>query len=311
MHLRHLGYACINRSLEKTTGRTFRLANLSADRVREIGGANLDALYDILRWNVSRDIRFFRVSSGVIPFASHDAFDLDWETMFSAKLKRIRAYVEQEALRLTLHPGQYTVLTSPNEDVVGRAIAELDYQADFLQAVDPWQGTMTLHIGGAYGDREAAKDRFADAFERLSPSSKQRLALENDDTTYGTDEVLAFCQRIGVPMIFDYFHHLIFPGSDNEGLAEKIEAIAETWSGRPPHGRVPKFHLSSARPDGRRTAHADLLEEADLNRFLALMTDVPGDAPYDVMVEAKEKELAILPLRSYQRHAGAVEETEA
>ncbi len=302
MYLRHLGYACINRSLEKTTGRTFRLASLSAERVREVGGANLDALYDILRWNVSRNIRFFRVSSGIIPFASHDEFDLDWQTMFSPKLDRIRAYVEQEGLRVTLHPGQYTVLTSPKPDVVERAIAELDYQAAFLDAVDPWQGTMTLHVGGAYGDREAAKDRFADAFERLSPLSQRCLALENDDTTYGTDEVLAFCQRIGVPMIFDYFHHTIFPGSDDEGLTEKIEAIVETWD-----GRVPKFHLSSARPEGRRTAHADLLEESDLQRFLSIMTDVPVDAPFDVMVEAKEKELAVLPLRSYQAQTQEVE----
>ncbi len=305
MHLRHLGYACINRSLDKTTGRTFRLANLSREKVREIGGANLDALYEILRWNVSRDLRFFRISSGVIPFASHVAFDLDWQTMFAPKLDRIRAYVEQESLRLTLHPGQYTVLTSPNSEVVDRAIAELDYQAAFLDAVDPWQSTMTLHIGGAYGDREAAKDRFAEAFERLTASSKNRLALENDDTTYGTDEVLDFAQRIGVPMIFDYFHHTIFPGADNEGLTEKIEAITETWSDRLPNAGVPKFHLSSAREGGRRTAHADLLEESDLLRFLAIMSDVPSDAPFDVMVEAKEKELAVLPLRSYQTRAAA------
>lgn len=300
MHLRYLGYACINRSLERTTGRTFRLANLSADKVREIGGANLDALFEIIRWNVSRDLRFFRVSSGVIPFASHEAFELDWQAMFGPQLARIRDYVEQEGLRLTLHPGQYTVLTSPNSQVVDRSIAELDYQAAFLDAVDPWQGTMTLHVGGAYGDREAAKDRFARAYERLSPSSQARLALENDDTTYGLDEVLAFAQRIGVPMIFDYFHHLVFPGSDNEGLSEKVEAVVETWG-----GRVPKFHLSSARPDGRKGAHADLLEEADLQAFLALMDQVPSDAPYDVMVEAKEKELAVLPLRQYQRHAYA------
>jgi UV DNA damage endonuclease len=298
MHLRHLGYACINRTLETTTGRTFRLANLSANKVREIGGANLDALMAILRWNVSRDLRFFRVSSAVIPFASHEAFAHDWQSMFAPQLARIRDYVEQEGLRVTLHPGQYTVLTSPDPSVVARSIAELDYQAAFLEAVDPWQGTMTLHVGGAYGDREAAKDRFAQAFGQLSPSSQARLALENDDTTYGLDEVLAFAQRIGVPMIVDYFHHLIFPGSDNEGLTEKIEAVVETWQ-----GRVPKFHLSSARPDGRRTAHADLLEEADLQAFIALMDEVPGDTPYDVMVEAKEKELAILPLRSYQRRA--------
>lgn len=292
MKLRYLGYACTNVTLSCTTGRTLRLANLNEARAAEVIAENLNTLMDVLRWNVSQGIRFFRVSSAVIPLASHEAFTLEWQTRFAAELGEIRTFVEDNALRLSMHPGQYTVLNAPRPEVVQKAVAELEYHAAFLEAVDPAQGTMTLHVGGAYGDKTAALGRFAENFAQLSPDAQRRLTLENDDRTFKAGEVLGLCKTLGVPMIFDFWHHKLNPTSAtwDEDLEVLLPQIVDTWG-----GRVPKFHLSSAR--GLGTAHADLIEPVDFAQVEHFLGSFGGDRPYDVMLEAKLKEVALLGLR--------------
>ena len=290
MNLRHLGYACTNTTLSCTTGRTLRLANLSEARAAEVIAENLATLQEVLRWNVRHGIRFFRVSSSVIPLASHTAFSLDWRAQFATELAELRAATEN-GLRLSMHPGQYTVLNAPRPEVVQAALRELEYHASFLEAVDPEQGTMTLHVGGAYGDKTAALARFTEGFAQLSPNARQRLTLENDDRTFHAEEVLGLCERLGIPMIFDFWHHKLNPSSKtwDEGLAALLPRIVATWG-----ERVPKFHLSSAR--GLGTAHADLIELEDFRQVEHFLSGFGGNRPYDLMLEAKLKEVALLRL---------------
>ena len=292
MNLRYLGYVGQNLTLGETTGRTLRLANLTETRALEVTALNLAALERILKWNVAHGIHFFRVASSVVPFASHPAFTLDWRAALSEELANIRAFVQQHDLRLSVHPGQYTVLNSPDEKIVARAVAELEYHAQFLEAVDPVSGTMTLHIGGLYGDKEVALARFADNAALLSPSARARLTLENDDKLYGIREVLALCEALGLPAVFDIFHHKCHPGPHNwrEDLPELLERVVRSWG-----KKVPKLHLSSAREPGK-TAHADTIRTEDLAELTMLMADVAGNEAYDVMLEAKLKDKALLEL---------------
>jgi UV DNA damage endonuclease len=298
MYLRHLGYACKNVTLGLDTGRSFRLASLTPERVRDTVAMNLDALEAILRWNVQQNIRFLRVSSDVVPFASHPASSFDWEAAFAERLAEIRDYAAAEGVRLSMHPGQFTVLSSPRPEVVEAALADLDWQARFMHALDPDEGTLTLHAGGAYGDKPSALERFAYNFRRLSPLAQRMLILENDDKVYHADDVLPLCERLGVPMVFDFFHHRVFhaDGRREAGLLDVLARVVDTWG-----ERVPKFHLSSAKEGGPRTAHADLVLEADLQAALDLMAQVGGDRPFDVMLEAKQKDCAVLPLVGFQQ----------
>ena len=291
MNLRYLGYACTNVTLSCTTGRTLRLANLSEARAAEVIAENLQTLMDVLRWNISQGIYFFRIASSVVPLASHEAFTLDWRTHFAAELAEIRTFVDDNNLRLSMHPGQYTVLNAPRPEVVQKAVRELEYHADFLDAVDPAQGTMTLHVGGAYGDKAASLGRFAENFTRLSPNAQKRLTLENDDRTYTAGEVLKLCEKLGVPMIFDFWHHKLNPTAEtwDAELDALLPHIVDTWG-----ERVPKFHLSSAR--GLGTAHADLIEPVDFGQVEHFLGSFGGDKPYDLMLEAKLKEVALLQL---------------
>ncbi|HEX8298375.1 MAG TPA: UV DNA damage repair endonuclease UvsE [Rubricoccaceae bacterium] len=294
MRLRHLGYACLNTTLG-TKSRTVRLANLRTEAVIPVVAQNLDDVLASLRWNVAHGIRFFRISSDLIPFGPLAAFPFDWAEAFDWKFRQIRGLVKAEGLRVTSHPGQYTVLNSPREKVVQDSVDELNHQARVLKLMDP-KGTMTLHVGGAYGDKPSAMDAFERNLPRLSDESRSRLALENDDTTYTLAETVGLAERTGLAVIVDLFHHRLNPSgaTEDEGLIPLLDRAVATWNGRPP-----KLHLSSHKP-GTRTGHADFLDMDDVQALVDIMTQVgPADAPYDVMLEAKRKELAVLEVQHY------------
>ncbi len=291
MKLRHLGYPCTNVMLNLTTGRTLRLANLKEPWLSEVVRENLSTLLVALRWNVERDIYFFRVASSVIPLASHEAFPTDWRSAFAEELAQIHAFVEANDLRLSMHPGQYTILNAQRPEVVAAAVRELDYHAAFLAATDPQSGTITLHVGGAYGDKAAALARFAENFPRLSLEAQSRLTLENDDRTFTAGEVLGLCETLNVPVVFDFFHHKLNPTLEtwDAELVPLLERVVKTWG-----SRIPKLHLSS--PRDFTTAHADLVEAEDFAQAVDALAQVGGDAPYDLMLEAKLKDVALLRL---------------
>ncbi len=291
MKLRYLGYPCTNVTLNLTTGRTLRLANLKEPRLSKVVRENLSTLLELLRWNVARDIRFFRVASSVVPLASHEAFPTDWQTAFADELAQIRAFVEANDLRLSMHPGQYTILNAQRLEVVEAAVRELEYHAAFLAATDPRSGTITLHVGGAYGDKTAALARFAANFSQLSLEAQARLTLENDDRTFTAGEVLGLCETLNVPVVFDFFHHKLNPTLEtwDAELVPLLGRVVKTWG-----SRIPKLHLSS--PRDFTTAHADLVEAGDFAQAVDALAQFGGDAPYDLMLEAKLKDVALLRL---------------
>ena len=300
MHLRHLGYACQNLTLG-TKSRTVRLANLRTETAIPVITQNLDDVLAALRWNAAHGLRFFRISSDLIPFGPLPVFPFDWAAAFDWKFREIRRFVKAEAMRVTSHPGQYTVLNSPREEVVQASLDELEHQARVLALMDgTGLGTMTLHVGGAYGDKAAAMNRFAQNLERLSDAARQRLILENDDTTYTLAETVGLAERTGLAVVVDLFHHRLNPSgaTADEGLADLLARAVATWN-----GRAPKLHLSSHKP-GTRTGHADFLDMDDVQALVDVMAPVPDargrtDAPFDLMLEAKHKECAALEVAAF------------
>jgi UV DNA damage endonuclease len=160
--IRRLGYACIALGSPATTNRTCRLANATPERLRELIAANLDGLAEVLRYNARLDLRFFRLSSQIVPFASHPVNTLRWWDEFADQLAAIGAFARSEGMRLTMHPGQYTVLSAARPAVVAAAIADLVYHARLLDSLGvDLSGKLTIHGGGTYGDKSAAMGRFA------------------------------------------------------------------------------------------------------------------------------------------------------
>jgi len=274
-----IGYACINTQLP-TSARTVRLANATPERLRELIASNLDALETILRWNAEHDIRVFRLTSNLVPLASHPANTLAWWDEFGDRLAGIGAVVRREELALSTHPGQYTVLGSARPEVVTAAVAELEYHARLFDAMELPDPHIVVHVTGT-------DDRFARAFEQLSTGAQRRLVLENDERRSLAD-ALQLAGLLGTRVVFDSFHHSLNPSLDGAGTRELALLAAAGWDGRQ------EVHFSTQQAGKRPGAHADAL---DLEAFAVFAGDV-GDLPLDCVLEVKDKERSTLAARA-------------
>jgi UV DNA damage endonuclease len=303
--IRRLGYACIALDSGATTNRTCRLANATPGRLRELIAANLDGLAAVLRYNAAHDIRLFRISSVVIPFAGHPVNRVPWWEEFGAELTAIGTFARAQGMRLSTHPGQFTVLSSPREEVVAAALRDLRYHARLLDALGLGaEHKMVLHGGGAYGDRRAAMGRFVSVYHALPEPVRRRLVLENDDTTYTTGDVLAFHGATGVPLVFDALHEAANPTPGGRDRPALLAACFATWGA--PDG-PPKTHFSTQDATKRPGAHAERIDPGDFRGFVA----DTGPAAVDCMLEAKAKERALLSLRDALRGSPFGEEAPA
>jgi UV DNA damage endonuclease len=281
-----VGYACINRSIGCTSGRTFRLASYSEKRLVETVEHSLDCLGRLLQWNRAHGIRFFRITSDLVPFASHPVCRVDWSRRFRAQFARLGRFVLRHKMRVSLHPDQFVLLNAREERVVRSSIAELEYQAKMLDLMGLGRSAkLQVHLGAAYGDKPGSKDVFCRQYERLPVAVRRRLAVENDDRIYTVADCLEVSERTGIPVVFDVFHHKL--NSSGESVAEALRKCAATW--RRTDG-PPMVDYSSQQPGARRGAHAEHIDLRDFRRFAAQTAGLP----VDVMLESKDKEASAL-----------------
>lgn len=280
-----LGYACMNTEL-KTVFRTLRLATAEkegVEKIKELTIKNMETTLEVIRWNLDQGILFYRASSSIVPLSTHPINDWRWweDEDFLAIAGEIRRLVNEHGIRVSVHPGQYTVLNSPKPEVVRKSIEDLEYHDKLIQLLG---GTdIILHTGGAYGDKDTAKRRFADNYLMLSDSILQRLRLENDDKTFTLRDVLDVHAMCKVPICFDIHHH----NCNNDGEPVDFSEILATWEG---YGR-PKIHISTGREGFTDLRHHDLISEEDFAELLKLVEGYE----VDIMFEAKLKEQAVLP----------------
>jgi UV DNA damage endonuclease len=260
---------------------------------------SLERLRAILHYLDRKDIRMYRMATALAPYASHPEL-----TQFhgqvgecAGELAEVGQLARELDIRLSSHPGQYTVLNSERPEVRAAAAAELEVQAALLDAMGLGsEAVVVLHVGGGTGGVAAAADRFLAGVERLSERARTRLTVENDDRLFGVGDVLGIADRAGLRVVFDIHHHRCH---DPEGIddREALERSLATW----PAGVTPKVHFSSPRLDlgegGRLPqlrAHADLIDPMAFEAFLG---QTAAGLELDVMLEAKAKDLALLRLR--------------
>jgi UV DNA damage endonuclease len=271
---------------------------------------SLGRLRAILDYLVANDIRMYRVATALAPYASHPELPQfhDQVSECAEELAVLGELFRERDIRLSSHPGQYTVLNSEHEKVRVAAAAELEVQASLLDAMGlDAESVVVLHVGGTAGGKTAACDRFLAGLEPVSHAARRRLVIENDDRSFSITDVAALAGQAGLRVVWDVLHHHC---NDPNGLTDR-EALAmalNTW----PLDLTPKIHYSSPRLDlqersvrrGRRVerklvlpplrAHADLVDPIGFERFLR---DVAGERDFDVMLEAKAKDLALIRLR--------------
>jgi len=286
----NLGYACINMSMGKkvTTNRTMVNRTFKAkglDYVSELALLNAKDIIKILEWNRLNGIKFFRLSSALIPWGDQlDLTQLKDYKEIKSELKKAGDFAKYWGIRITSHPGPFNVLVSPKESVVLKTIADLELHGkvfDMMGLSKTPYNKINIHCNGVYGDKIAAMDRFCKNFKRLSNSVRSRLTIENDDkaSMYSVCDLMYIHERIGIPIVFDYHHYKFCSGVLTED--EALEVAASTW----PRGITPVVHYSESKEGSKPQAHSDYIKELPNTYGINV----------DIMVEAKAKELAILP----------------
>lgn len=262
-----------------------------AARIKKVSQLCLDNAYALLmaiNYCHSNRIGSFRVNSQILPLKTHPDLSYDIKQLPQADeiesvFRQCGLVAAKNNIRLTFHPDQFILLSSPNKEVTRKSIQELEYQAE----VSEWIGAdvINIHGGGAYGDKKSALDRVACAVDTLNKSVRKRLTFENDDRVYTPSDLLPLCEKTGIPLVYDVHHHRCL--SDKLTIEKVTDMAIRTWD------REPLFHISSPKFGWKGKTpnlHHDYI---DINDF----PDCWRNLDITVEVEAKAKELAVKKLR--------------
>lgn len=285
-----LGYPAINQAFSCRSSGTFRLASFSDARMTATIEANLACLRRTLEWNVAQRLTFFRISSGLIPFASHPvSAGYDWRARFADELAGLGEYARQNGMRISLHPGQFTVITSPNPATVTASAAELGYHADLLEAMGLDRShKFQVHLGGSFGDPDATLRLFAERWRELPEPVRERLVIENDERSASVADCVRLHGWTGIPVLFDTLHHTVKNAGETQLKA--LDAARGTWSEA---DGVPLVDYSTQDDDKRPGAHTRTLDVEDFRSFVKRLRG----RDVDVMLEIKNKEASALQAR--------------
>ncbi|PAB56726.1 UV DNA damage repair endonuclease UvsE [Anaeromicrobium sediminis] len=291
------GYVAIALKLGKITtssNLTFaRYKTLSTEKklmeLKRVTRSNVEALEKILKYNGKNNIHFYRITSKLIPLATHPEVEWDFERYFCRDLKIIGNIVKKYNMRVDTHPDQFNVLNSIKEDVIEKTIKNLMHHNKHFECMEYPQGKMVIHIGSSQGGKKQATKRLIENFHKLPDILKGRLIFENDDKTFTAKEVLDICDEIKAPMVLDIHHHLC--NNKGEKIKDIIKPIFDTWEGE---YFPPKIHISSPKEGGNDRKHADYIRIEDFIGFIEKCQHLNRD--FDVMIEAKKKDLAMFNL---------------
>lgn len=292
--IRNFGYACKNMTLNQTakvlTDRTCRMDKFSIARANELALKNSADLLPILEWNYENKIYFFRVGSGIFPFIDHPTLqykvtDLPDASAIQTNLQTAGAFAKQKRMRLSCHPGPYTCLASPNPKTVEKSILGLQMHSTLADMLGYGaEFAINIHIGGVYENKLETAKRFAEQYALLPVAIRERLTIENDDkeSMWSMSDLfeLIVPRCPAIKLVLDIHHHKF---CNRESLQDAATMAFSTWAG---FCEIPKVHYSESKIGARPQAHADFINSM-----------IPGlslTQPYDIMVEAKAKDLAVL-----------------
>ena len=282
-----IGYPCINTSIQRHHKSTFRLASYSEMRLIQTVRDNLAHLEKILKFNVENRLLFFRISSDLVPFASHPICKFNWIDNFKSEFKQLGEYIKANNIRISMHPDQFVILNSSNEKVTDNSINELKYHCNILDAMDlDRTAKVQIHVGGVYGDKPRAIKKFIECYSTLSEAIKKRIAIENDDHLFNLKDCLEIHQQTGIPIIFDNFHHECFNYS-KESIIQAIKKASLTWKVK---DGLPMLDYSSQSKGERKGKHATTLDPLLFCDFIKETQRLD----FDLMLEIKDKEKSAL-----------------
>lgn len=286
------GYNCLNYSCDFSFKTFFKkdLINRDIEKMSQVIDSNIATLGDVLEFNLANHIKLFRITSGLIPFCSHPDMlniivkhNLIGKPSAQNEFKRIKTMVKAHEMRLSVHPGQYNVLNSTNPEVVAKTVRELTFQSILLDLVGG--DTIVLHIGSKSLGKEDSKKLFINnARKYLSQNILSKLAIENDDVSYNTDDIFDVVNELGIKWVYDYHHERLNPSKN----------VLANLSKNPPS----KFHICNGMDDKLVRAH-DAWVNVSTIRALEDQLAICGIDNIDLMFECKNKDLALFDAMEY------------
>ncbi|RKD25861.1 UV damage endonuclease UvsE [Ammoniphilus oxalaticus] len=272
-------------------------------KLERISLSNLQNTLRILRHAAASEIYFYRMTSRLIPLASHEAVaGWDYLSPLKENLREIGDFIVEKRMRVDFHPDHFVILNAKKEEVLQQSLQTLAIHLELLQAMglDPTHRCV-LHVGGNYKATEASLERFAEHWVREVPEEIQRLIiLENDDKSFTLEDTLYLCEKLSIPLVFDYHHHLAHHRDPN--WTQHWERVTKTWRDSP---HPIKMHISSPKSAQAFRSHADFV---DVELFFQFLKEIKGSVPQiDCMIEAKKKDAALFRLMEETRGRDDVE----
>jgi len=290
-----LGYVAIALNLGKVTSSSTltysRYLKMKEEdrlkKLKEITYSNIEALEKILKYNIDNNIHFYRMTSNLIPLATHPEVMWDYLKYFKKDLEYIGKLIKNNNLRVDAHPDQFNVINSDKESVVENTLTNLNMQVDLFEAMNYEDGKMVIHIGGAKGGKEIASQRFIENIKKFPKRISSRLIIENDDKTFNAREVLNISKYTNLPIVFDVHHHNC--NNCEEDIKILLPEIFKTWESEK---LPPKLHFSSPRDFENDRKHSDFI---DAKRFLEFIYNAKESVnkDFDIMIEAKKKDITL------------------
>ncbi len=301
-----IGYPCINRTLDCTSNSTFRIKSYSETRLKDSVKNNLECLRRILQFNVEHRLLFFRISSDIVPFASHPINRFNWQKRFQEEFEEIGEFIIKNGMRISMHPDQFTLINSIKEEIFERSKTELIYHTQILDLMKlDTSAKIQIHVGGVYGDKKKSIERFVARFAKLDVAILRRLVIENDDKLYDLNDCLKINEQTQIPILLDVFHHKL-NNSTGQTNQECLQLAAKTWNEK--RDGLLMVDYSSQKIDGSPRQHSEAIDEKQFSSFLK--QTLPFD--FDVMLEIKDKEksaIKALELASKDNRVNSVFQT--
>lgn len=290
-----LGYVSISKSLENVTSShsvsytNFLKYNGDINKIYEAIEKNLHDLEEIIDYNIKNNIHFYRLTSNLIPLATHKEVHFSYLERFEKQFKNIAQKINKHSIRVDVHPDQFTVLNSTNKEVLENTFRILAHQYEILQALEIKNKIIILHVGSNVFGKEKAMKRFIKNFQKLPNHIKECIAIENDDKIFNICDVLNLCKTIHTPCVLDYHHH-ICNGENTLDIKDLYQDIFSTWKINP------KIHFSSPKNKTKKDfrSHHDYIDVNSFIDFIEQIKTYPFDV--DIMIEAKEKDEALFRL---------------
>ncbi|MDG5789584.1 UV DNA damage repair endonuclease UvsE [Evansella sp. AB-P1] len=300
MTIVRMGYVAMSMELKNSspsqtmTFSQFNMINNKDAAIRKLerlAESNLENCYRLLKHNLAHDIHFFRLSSKLIPLATHEELK-EWNYLAPIKpvLKKIGNFIKKHNMRIDFHPDHFVILNSSKQEIFLNSLKMLRLHRQLLKGMNmDITHRCVMHVGGSYKDKDTALERFIDNWSFVPEEIQRMIMLENDDKSFHSKDVLYLCEKLGIPLVFDYHHHLV--NHEREEWREDWERIVNTWSFSP----FPiKMHISSPKNDKEFRHHADFIQ---LEMFLQFLNEIKGSVPQiDCMIEAKQKDRALFKL---------------